>query len=176
MALLPSDDAYQRYWGPILAAVEERADTATIYQVVRDEVAKSGQPAPPGMFHAVTQIRSAAVQYRQAGVLMAKAADDATVDSRLAPQAIWSRDLGDQAISPKIQVVFQLTHQLPGQESVTEWRTAYDIDWTPDMTVGELRDAVQEAAEAMSMRTATGVGGTPTGAVVSVADLTAVAY
>lgn len=172
---------YARYWGPIREAVQRRVGTAGIFQAIREanasEAARLGIPEPalpPDMFRAVTELRSLAVKYRQSAIAQRNLSEAAPLTGNLVPQGIRARDLEDQAMFPQLQATYQLTHQLPNGETITEWRTVNRMQWLPDMTWGEVLSRVRQRAEEASLRTAAGQEGYPTGSIVSIDNVSAV--
>jgi hypothetical protein len=151
MPISPEARSYAYAWGVIQAAVEGRANTASIFQAVRDEAESLGMDTPAGMWQAVNELRSIAVQMRNAGEAFNRASPDTTFSYQLAPLDVNARAPDDRALFPEYVARFDLQATGPNGEAITRTLTMRD-SWAPGITVGDVTDAVTEAAIGMSQR------------------------
>lgn len=140
---------YLYAWGTIQRAVSERAGTAAVFAAVHEVADELGMDKPPGLWRAVNELRSVAAQIRNGGEAFARASNESPFLPSMAAEDINARNLEDQALFPEYLVRFSMTHELPTGEVETIWRTTRQT-WTPDLTVGEVRDKVSEAAEGLA--------------------------
>lgn len=147
-------------WGAIQQAVNAGADTSTIWAVVRGEAVRSGVAGesaapggpvrlPPGSFQAVTALRSLAVQHRRAARNFERQADSAPFTASLAPPDINARAPADRAIFPEYLVRYSLLVETADGGTEVRYVTMRDT-WRPDMTVGDVRQAVMESATGLA--------------------------
>ena len=132
-------------WNAIQAAVNsEDRTTADIWEAVNAE-ADAQQRQIVGGRYGVGELRSLAVQQRNAGEALNAAEREADFDRSFAPQDINSRSLGDQALLPELLVRFEMTVLNPAGETEVMVRSAR-MTWTPGLSVGDVTDAVWESA------------------------------
>lgn len=151
MPTSPEAHSYAYAWGVIQSAVEERANTATIFGAVQAEAESLGMDTPPGMWKAVNELRSLAVQMRNAGEAFNRASPDTLFTYQLAPPDINARAIEDRALFPEYLARFDLEATGPDGETVIRTLTMRDV-WAPGITVGDVAEAVTEAAIGMSQR------------------------
>lgn len=147
--LSPESEAFGWASGVINAGVQQKADTATLWQAIRTEAERLGVTDLSGGFRAVTELRSIYVQQRQAAESFGRSGDSELFTRQLAPEDVNARDLADQGLFPEYLVRFDLeTVDDLGEVNV---RTVTMRDtWLPDMTVGQVRDAVAQSAAGLS--------------------------
>lgn len=74
------------YFGAIQARSRQRLTTAEVWEAVKDEAARRGEPLPAGMFQAVNQLRAQATALRNASDRLARAGqNEAILADHLAP-------------------------------------------------------------------------------------------
>lgn len=151
MELGPAGEAYAWAWGAVQSAVGARASTAEVFQAVRDEAARTGQAMAPDMWQAVNELRSLAATMRN-GAEAFQSADRAELFTRaFAPPDINARAAADQALFPEALVRFRMDVINPNGETDSRAVTVR-INWTPDMTVGDVQDQVMGLAGGLAER------------------------
>lgn len=149
MALSPEGESVSWAWGAISGAVNSgNRSTEDIWAAVRTEAERLGVDLS-GAFAGVNELRSLAVQQRNAGVAFSRTDPAAEFTRALAPWDINARAPGDANLLPEYLVRFDMTHVNPAGEEETFTRTVRD-SWRPDMTVGDVSDAVFEAAAGLA--------------------------
>lgn len=137
------------YWGPIQAAVADRATTSQIWDAIRATAAAEPGGAPLPSLRGVNEVRAAAAAIRNAGENLSKAL---AVEQRTGlPQGIepsmmttapWSRDAQSIATLAQYQVRFQATFTAIDGSQFQQWLTAKFTPDTMPSTAGELADAL----------------------------------
>lgn len=136
-------------WGAIQAAVNDRATTAQLWADVREAAADAGYPLPSGAFAAVNELRSLAVQQRNSAAAFNSAGDQALMTQAFAALDYNSRSSADRALFPELLARFELQSiDALGNQEVNMYTAR--LTWTPDMTVGEVRDQVGLAAAGLA--------------------------
>jgi hypothetical protein len=145
MALSDIAGKYAYAWGTIQAQSSQRASTAEVFAAVKQIAEDLGMDTPPGMFRAVNEMRSLAVQMRNAGQAFNRASPEARLTASLAPPDINARALADRNIFPEYLARFEMTHRTAEGELVTITRSMRDT-WQPGLTVGDVTSTVAEVA------------------------------
>ena len=131
------------YWGVIQAAVTDRLSTAALWAKIAAYETAQAITRPSGLFAAVTQLRSLAASQRNAGEVLARAAENQAIDARMISQAVNARPLGDQALAPLYVVRYEAT-VLTDEGETTRWMS-WMIHGTLPATKGELIDDITGA-------------------------------
>lgn len=152
MALPDVARPFAKYWGVAVAAVRDKVDTRGFWQALRETSEKTGVPLPPNSFAAVTQLRSAAARQRAAESAFATAPASQVITPELAPTAIWSRDLEQMELMPKLSATAEVTTVDVNGDTRVRYLTVSDIAFRPYMTVGDVRDALQAGVEDLVSR------------------------
>lgn len=151
MPLSPEGGAYAWAWGAVQAAVSARASTADVFAAVRAEAARAGQELKAGMWEAVNELRSLAATIRNGADAFQSADRSEAFTRQFAPSDINARDQADQALFPEVLVRFTLNYtDENGNEG--ERPLTVRINWTPDMTVGDVQDQVENLAAGLAER------------------------
>lgn len=152
MALSPEAKRLAFYYPAVQSSVSERASTADVFSAVRSALAQAGATPPSGLFKAVNELRSAAVQERNfAASLGRQEASDPILGSSV-PQAIFARSGEVQAMNPLLQVDYQVTHRDQEGNLTTSWATSFNIPFTDGLTKSDLVDLIGTDAEAGAAR------------------------
>ena len=151
MPLTPEGEAYAWAWGAITSAVGARASTADVFAAVRAEAERAGQTLQPGMWEAVNELRSLAATIRNGAEAFQSATRDELFTRAFAPSDINARAAADQALFPEALVRFNLQYtDAEGNEG--ERPLTVRISWSPDMTVGDVQDQVENLAAGLAER------------------------
>lgn len=151
MPLSPEAERYAFAWGVIQQAVEERANTATIFANIQSFAEEYAYDTPRGMFQAVNELRSLAVQQRTGAERFQAVAPDTLFTAQHAPLEINARSAADRALFPEYLARFDMTAQDATGNITTITRTMRDV-WSPGMTTGDVTQAVLESAAGLASR------------------------
>lgn len=147
--LSPEAEAFGWAAGVINAGAQARASTADIWAAVRGEAERLGITDLSGGFVAVNEYRSIYAGQRNAATAFGGASDAELFTRAYAPEDINARNLADQALFPEYMVRFDM--QVIDQDGNPTIRTVTMKDtWLPDMTVGDVRQAVLESAAGLA--------------------------
>lgn len=136
------------YWNEIQSSVSGRYTTAELWTAIKEAAAREGLDSPGISLQAVNELRSAAAQIRNAGErLMSEPAQNG-LGERLIAEAPWSRPLDERAVSPMLQVRFELSMIRDGQ-LVTEWKTLVHSGRRPT-TIADLQRIVERAGMSLA--------------------------
>lgn len=138
------------YWGEIQAAASEGMTTADLWSLIQDAAEEMGLESPGVTIRGVSELRGLAGRIIASGRTFATAGPEISLSGRDWAEAPWSRPLAEQNALGIWQVRFQHTTLGPdGPE--TQWRTSVFTGSVPG-TVGELRSALEEDAQAMATK------------------------
>ena len=151
--------------GIIEAAASVRASTQELWNELRPALVEAGFVDPRGGMHIgsagldiVRQLRSEAVS-RRVGYERFQRADTGDLFTwQMAAPAQNVRSATQRAIQPEYLARFDLTYLDPSGSQRTQVVSLRDV-WTPGMTVGDVYDAVQEAAEGLALSYGQGLVG-----------------
>lgn len=149
--LSPTARAYGWAAGVINSAAQAHASTSEVWSAVRGEAERLGITDLTGAFQAVNEIRGLYVAQRVAGEQFARTDDGALMTRSLAPMDINARDLADQSLFPEYMARFTLW-SVDDEGELHARQVTYKDRWTPDMTVGDVRDNITEAAAGMATK------------------------
>ncbi len=146
-----------KYWGEIRSATAQHATTAQLWSSVKDALARDGYSGfEKGSFVRMNQLRGLASSQQYTMEALAKAADDASLDSRFIAQDIDSGPLDFQALSKEYKVQYEHLINVGGEDK-TVWRT--DFFSSLPGTKGELIAELQDEGDMLTQ-----TGGTDEGA------------
>lgn len=145
MAVSETAGKYAYAWGTIQSQAAQRATTAEVFQAVQQLAEDLGMDTPPGMFAAINELRSLAVQMRNAGEAFGRASPESRLTAALAPPDINARSQADRNIFPEYVARFDMTHRTAEGELVTITRSMRDT-WQPGLTIGQVTSTVNEVA------------------------------
>lgn len=146
----PSQRRLLGLWGQISSAVLARADTATVFQTIRDAAERYGiTDLRPTIFD-VNAIRHLAVQNRAARDRLTAALGDHGITGAMIGQTPLARDLADQARSPEYLVRYPHYFTVEGRED-THWMSSVITGSLEGFTKQSLLDLVNADAETWSL-------------------------
>lgn len=96
------------YWGVIASAAAQKLTTAALWAAISAFEAAQNIIRPSGLFQAVSQLRSLAVQQRTAATILTNASGGTALDSGMIAQDINARPLSEQALAPLFNIRFQV--------------------------------------------------------------------
>lgn len=135
--------------GIIEAGAAVRASTGELWAEIRGAAAEAGLSIGQAGFGIVNELRSGATARRRSAERFQRTPMSATFGPDLRAPEINVRSLAVQAVQPQYLVRFDLTYLGPDGETATRTVSMRD-DWRPGMTVGDVHDAVAEAAEGLA--------------------------
>ena len=136
------------YFGLIKGAAADKLGTRDLWNRISDWEFRTSTPRPPGLFAAVSKMRSLATSQRIARDLLAKVADATVIDSRMITQDISSRPLNEQADFPIYKINFEAVVQtVEGQ--TTQWMSYFSRGGLPT-TKGDLMSILDTEAPAIA--------------------------
>lgn len=147
----------QGYWGVIQSASAQKLTTAALWQEIAAFEQAQGITRPPGLFQAVSSMRSLAVSQRVASSALVTAGDEVALTAKMISQDINARPLDQQSLAPAYVVRFE-ANVLTDEGESTQWLSVMNYGYLP-ATKGELLDQV--TADGIDM--ATGYGKVFTG-------------
>ena len=150
MPLSEESRPFASFWGIIQAGVSVRASTSELWAEVRGFASEHGLQLGQGAFAAVNEMRGLAASMRRGAETFQAAGREAGFNPSMAPPDISTRPPGARLAQPEYLVRFDLTYRDPSGEEVTRTVSMRD-SWRPGMTVGDVQDAVAEAAEGLSL-------------------------
>lgn len=136
------------YYGAILGAAQGGANTQDVWAAVRamSEALDGGYPLPS--IQDVSRMRSHANSEINATNTLARADAQQRIESTMIGLPPYARDANERQLSQRWQVNFEHhTRDSEGNLSV-EWKTV--MFGSMNMTVGELRDRVENAGQAIA--------------------------
>lgn len=147
-----------RYWGVIRAAVSQRLSTRQIWEQIFQFEQQQQITRPSGLFTAVSAMRGAAVQIREAAARFTRAARDTAITAAHIAGEIRSRPLTQQALAPVHVVRFEAT--VLGETGEERRWLSYMHRGPLPATKGELMDILDVQAPAIGFGSGEIVTGT----------------
>lgn len=135
--------------GKVEAGAMSRARPGEFWGEVRAALTEAGLWQAGKVRAVVGPMWSAAIARRSAYEQFAKASPEQRFDISMAAPDINARELTVRNAQPEYLVRFDLTFTGPLGEQQTKTVSMSDV-WRPGMTVGQVYDAVREAAEGLS--------------------------
>lgn len=136
--------------GRIEAGTAVRAGPAEMWAELRPALAEAGLSIGQAGLDIVRELWSAAVARRTGYQRFAKAAPDALFSQNMVAPDMAIRPAEVRNLLPEYMVRFDLTYTAPDGTEATRTVTMRD-SWRPGMTVGDVYDAVAEAAEGLGL-------------------------
>lgn len=136
------------YWGAIEGATRNGATTAEVWQAVRDAASSLGYDSHGATIQDIAKLRSRAVSMVRADRALERSANNEAVRAETFAVAPYARDLAERNTTAMYQVRIQHTTETDGRIE-TNFRTITFTGSLPS-TIGELRDQVEQDAEAMA--------------------------
>lgn len=136
------------FWGPIQAAVRQRATTAEIWDAIRGYAADQNVPLPAGLFGEVNRMRSLAAGLRISSERLASARPDDAITSRMVGTQLYARNALERALGPAYHIRFELSTTGPDGPSIG-WYTVEYSGGVP-ATVGQLMAELEQYAEGLA--------------------------
>ena len=137
-------------WGPISSVVMQHADTATLWQTIREAADRFGISDLRPTIMDVNAIRSLAVGNRAAAERLTRALPDYGITDAHIGQTPLARDLADQARSPEFLVRYPHLFTVEGREE-THWMSSIVQGSLQGFTKQSLLDLVNADAETWSL-------------------------
>ena len=146
----PSQRKLLALWGPISSAVLARADTATLWQTIRDAADRFGVSDLRPTLADVNAVRHLAVVNRASTDRLARALPEYGITGAMIGQTPLARDLADQARSPEFLVRYPHLFTVEGREE-THWMSSIITGSLEGFTKESLLDLVNADAETWSL-------------------------
>lgn len=148
--LSPEARKAMTYWNVIQESAAEGLTTADLWSAIQDEAEDLGLESPGVSVRGVNELRGLATSIIRSGRSAERLDDHATLDSLHIGEAPWSRPLAEQASLGILQVRY--LHTVMGADGPSSsWRTSVFTGRIP-ATMGDLRAAIQEDANELSMK------------------------
>lgn len=145
----PSQRKLLGLWGPISSVVMQHADTATLWQTIRDAADRFGVSDLRPTIMDVNAIRSLAVSNRAAADALTRALPEYGLTGAHIGQTPLARDLADQARSPEFVVRYPHLYTVEGRDE-THWMSSIITGTLQGFTKQSLLDLVNADAETWS--------------------------
>jgi hypothetical protein len=142
--------------GLIEAGAAARASTAQLWNEIRSATQEAGLSIGQAGFALVSQLRSAAVERRNGYERFQAAPATALFDQSMRAPEANIRSQAVREIQPEYLVRFDLTFTTLGGGIETQTVSLRDV-LRPGMTVGDVQDAVSEAADGLALSYGTGL-------------------
>lgn len=149
MPLSESAEPFAWMFSTIQGSAFARASTAEMWEAIRGFAEDNNYVLGPGAWAAVNEMRSIAAGQRNGMEWFARATDEELLDPNRLGSSINARDPSVANLLPEYVATFNMSFTDPDtgvQIPIT--RTMRDT-WAPGMTVGDVRQAVSEAAEGL---------------------------
>lgn len=135
-----------QYWGAARGAASSRANTQDFYQALRDAATSFGEDSHGLSFGEVTQLRSSAVQVRNAAERFSRAPEENAIDARMIGVVPYGRTQDAKNALPIHQVGVNLD-VADEDGNITSKYIQVRFTGNLEMTKGELLTLVQQDAE-----------------------------
>ena len=145
----PSQRKLLGLWGPISSVVMQHADTATLWQTIRDSADRFGVSSLSPTIADVNAVRHLAVSNRNAFDLLTRALPEYGITGAHIGQTPLARSLADQARSPEFVVRYPHMFTVEGRDE-THWMSSIITGSLEGFTKGSLLDLVNADAETWS--------------------------
>lgn len=150
---MPDDGWEARFRGAVQGIIEGgaqvRASTAELWTEIRGAASEAGVAIGQSGFELVNRMRGEAAARRVGYERFNRAPAGAEFTMAMAAPEANIRPEAARAIQPEYLVRFDLTYLDPLGNETTRTVSLRDV-WRPGMTVGDVIDAVGEAAEGLS--------------------------
>lgn len=161
-----------KYYGDILASAYQNLSTADMWSAIRNTQQQYGLPKPGASAPDVSVIRGYANRIVAGARAFAAAADSDTITSDMMAVAPYTaNDLNTIAVNPTYQVRYQATIQGADGTTRTRWTTSVFSAPQFPATAGELRDAIDTAANEHLVQAAQQVGEESGGTLISTGNI-----
>lgn len=157
MALSDLARQFTAYWGVIRSNVFQRATTSVLWQAISNWEQTYSVIRSQGLFQAVTEMRTLAVQQRNAAQAFESADPADPINADMIAQDIHSRPVTEQSLSPKYLIRFE-ANMLTDQGPSTRWMTL-----TTNDLAGTIKDDMLTTIDQSGIDMSTGYGEIYTG-------------
>lgn len=138
-----------RYWGIVRSAVTDRLSTRELWERVFAFEQQQQITRPTGLFAAVTAMRSAAVQIREAAARFTKASRDTAITAEHIGRELRARPVTQQALHQVHVIRFEAT--VLGETGEERRWLSYMHHGPLPATKGELMDIIDVQAPAIGL-------------------------
>lgn len=153
----PGTQKLMSFWGTIETGARQRSTSSAMWQLLRAEAGRRGQPLEGVSGADLGPLWSRAVQIRNASERFARLGSPGTITADMITEAPWARSAEQMGLSPRFDIRFELTTIGP-EGPVTSFKSWVEPLAFPE-TKDELLSRLQDYAEGLADRYEHSFGG-----------------